>query len=114
MKQTNKKKAIGLSILFLVSYCALGFFGALMHIYQTIKTGVFAEAKIFGGYHITLLISIPLYFLPLAISIYRIAKESKMNVLKCIFLFAIIVFSVFLFFNFILVILYFVNPGLFA
>lgn len=114
MDKLIKRKAIRLTILFVISYCAVGFFGALTTVYNTIQTGAAATPTILGGYHILLLVTVPLYFLPLAVKINRLAKEAGMKILRSISLFMIVCFAVFTFFNIIITIVYLINPGFFA
>ena len=112
MDQLTRRKAIGLSVLFAVSYGAVGFFGALGMIYKTIQTGM-AQPIFLGWYHILLLVTVPLYFLPLSVWISRLARKAGMKILQGIAIFMIACCSLFTFVNIIILAVYFINPGLF-
>ena len=114
MDEITRRKAIRLTILFAISYGAVGIFGALSTLYNTIQTGMASTPTIFGGYHMLLLVTVPLYFLPLALKINRLAKEASMKILRGISFFLITCFAIFLFFNIIIVIVFFINPGFFS
>lgn len=114
MDKLIKRKAIRLTVLFFISYGAVGLIGALTTVFATIQTGVAATPTILGGYHILLLVTVPLYFLPLARKINRLAKEAGMKVLRGVSLFMIVCFALFTLINIIIVIVYFVNPGFFS
>ena len=114
MDNSLKHKAIKLTVLFVISYCAVGFFGALMTVYNVIQTGAAAAPTLFGGYHILVLVTVPLYFLPLAVKIQKLAKEAGMKILRGLSIFMIFGFSMFIFVNIIIIILHFTNPGFFA
>ena len=109
-----RRKAIRLTILFIISYCAVGLLGALSNIYSMIQTGVAARPTILGGYHILLLLTVPFYFLPLAVKMNRLAKVANMKILRGLSFFLIASFAIFIFFNIIIVIVFFINPGFFS
>ena len=114
MDKQIRRKAIGLTILFIISYCAVGLFGALSHIHNTIQTGIAATPTILGGYHILLLLTVPLFFLPLAVKMNRLAKVANMKILRGFSFFLIASFAIFIIFNIFIVIVYFMNPGFFS
>ena len=113
MDRSTRCRAIGLSVLFAISYCAVGFFGALGTIYKTIQTGI-AQPLFLGWYHILLLVTVPLYFLPLSLWISRLAKKAGMKILRIIAIFMIVCFALFIAVNIVILAIYFMNPGFFA
>ena len=108
------RKTIRLAMLVVVSYCLVGFVGSITTVSHTIHIGSAAEPTILDGYHILVLITVPFYFLPLAVKISKLAKEAGMKILRGISIFVITTFVLFVFVNIIIIIVYFINPGLFT
>lgn len=94
-----KKKIIALCILFAGVFCIHGVSGPLFFISYTMRTNsMVPDALIFRYYMISLAMA-ALFYLPMAISINRLAKKAQMHALKFIALAVIIVLALFLCIN---------------
>ena len=110
----EKRKLIRQILLFLVSY---GFMGVLWFVISagtTMKTGEFYMPTMSSGYYGLVVLLVAIYFLPLALKIYRGAKELGWNFIKYISMFVIATFGFALVMSVIAFVVYLVNPGFFA
>ena len=96
MKNSPKKKAITLSIIFAAAYVIHGVGNMAFLISNNIRTGTFLPDSLVALYFIVTAAIIALVYLPLSIWIHRLARNAQMKILKIISLVAIIVASMFL------------------